>query len=107
MGRATRADGPHRCLVGAGLEPSDELAEVIRWYGSACDEQHRSIRKQGDGLEIPYDVVLQRIGGAVRDMCIPDAEDQGISVGRCPSHPAGADVSGGTTDVLNDDGLTK
>ena len=67
----------------------------------------RGVRKQRDRLEILHDVVLERIDGAVGDVCVPYSQDQGVAIGRRASDPAGPDVAGSTTDILDNYGLAK
>src|ERR1700730_2747771 len=107
MAWAAGADRSHRRLIGIRFEPGNELVEIIRRHSFVGQQQQWSIREQRDGGEILHEVVLQCIGSAVRDVGVPYANNQSISVGRRACDPAGTDAAGRATDILYHDGLTK
>ena len=94
MARGARAGGAHGGLVGIGLEPVDQLLEVGRGEIGLAEQDERRIGEQHDRLEIVHDVVLQRIGNAVGDVRVPDADLDGVAVRGGPRHAAGADAAG-------------
>src|ERR1700730_18967408 len=107
MAWAAGADRSHRRLIGIRFEPGNELVEIIRRHSFVGQQQQWSIGEQRDGGEILHEVVLQCIGSAVRDVGVPYANNQSISVGRRACDPAGTDAAGRATDILYHDGLTK
>jgi hypothetical protein len=57
-----------RRLFGIGLQPGDETSEVVRRQRLPADDHQRIPRHQADRLEIPDEVVGQRIDRAVHHM---------------------------------------
>ena len=96
-----------RRLVGVGLEPRDQLAEVLRRHGSAGDDQERLSRDQRDRLEVLHQIVLERVDGAVRHVGAPLADAERVAVGRRARDTADSDGAAGAGDVLDDHGLAQ
>jgi hypothetical protein len=83
------------------------LSRAISSHRSFSAQQLMIARQQRDRLEVPGEVVLQRIDRAVDDMGAEIAEHDGVAV-RCRAHHAsGCDAAGGAGDVLDDDRLPK
>ena len=98
---------PNVRLVGIGLQPGDQLLEVVRRQGLATNDQLRVGRDQHDRLEILLQVVVAADRSAVADMGVPLADVDGVAVGRRARDAADADAAAGAADVLDDHRLTE
>ena len=96
---ARGADGGAR----VGLDPGDELGEVLRRQRVAADHQHRIGRQLRDRLEIAQQIVGQRVDRAVDHVRAPVADAQRVAVGCRFRDAADADAAGGAGDVFDDD----
>ena len=52
-------------------------------------------------------IVFECINGGIRDMCVPGAEDERVSIRSRAGDPAGSDGAVRASDVFDDNGLTK
>src|SRR5262245_34232280 len=82
MRRAARATGPKRCLRAVRLEPRDQFHQFHRRHRIPGEYQQRRAAQKRDWFEITEQVVLQRVDGAVHDMCTPVAAAECITVWR-------------------------
>ena len=96
---------PHRYLARVGLDPRDQLVQVLRGDRGIADDQLRIGSDQRHRLEVLEEIVRERIGRAVEHMGAPLADAQRIAVGRRAGDPADADAAVRPGDVLDDDGL--
>src|SRR5262249_58108582 len=103
----TRPRGPRRRLVRIGLQPSDELAQIVRGHSMLRGDQPGRDARQRYGLEIFDDVVWEIVDGAVDDLRGPGSVKKGIAIGRGARDPAHAERSRGAGHVLNYHGLAE
>jgi hypothetical protein len=102
---ATRGGVSLRRLFGIGFQPGDKTLEIVRRQCLPADDHQRVLRQQADGLEIPDEVVWQRINRAVHHMSVPLADVDRVAVGGGTGDPADADATLGGPDILDHDGL--
>src|SRR5262249_38901645 len=103
----TRPRGPCRRLVRIGLQPSDELAQIVRGHSMLRGDQPGRDARQRYGLEIFDDVVWEIVDGAVDDLRGPGSVKKRIAIGRGARDPAHAERSRGAGHVLNYHGLAE
>ena len=98
---------PLRGLVGIGLEPRDQLLEVLRRHRLLGDDHQRLRRQQHDRLEIVQHIVVERHDRAVDHVRRPGAEADGIAVRRGARRAADADAAIRAGDILRDHRLAE
>jgi hypothetical protein len=105
--RAADAANTLGYLVRIGLQPSDEPLEVVGRHGVLGQEQIRSSSKQGHGLEICQQIIVERIDRAARDMRRVLAQAERVTVGRCAGDATNRNGAACACHVLDDDRLTE
>jgi hypothetical protein len=79
---AAGAADTHCRLAGIFLEPRDQFRQVLRRQTGPANHPHRTVRNQRYWSEIIHHVEREREGGAVDDVGLPVAENEGVAIGR-------------------------
>jgi len=101
------ASGSLRGLAGVGLEPSDQLGQVIGWYGLACDDQLWIAGQERNRREIVQQAIGKREDGPVEHMGGPHSHAERIAVRSRAHGTADPDRAGCAGHVLDHDGLAE
>src|ERR1700738_5516382 len=98
---------PCRRFVRIELQPCDETFQVIRQHRSLCNDHLRVVGEQRDRFEIIQHIVLECIDCSDDDVRGPNANDEGVAIGRCASNPTSADAPARSGHVLDHNSLAE
>jgi hypothetical protein len=107
MSRRTCARRSRRNFALVRFDPADELLEVLRRHAVLADHDHRVAGQQHDRLEIPQQVIRQRVDRPVDHMRAPVADAERIAVRGRACDPTDADRARRSGHVLDDDALAE
>src|SRR5258708_5601607 len=96
-----------RSFAGIGLEPVDDLLEILRREISSPDDQEGLNSELGDRRKIIEHVERQRKNRAVDAMRAQCTDAHAVAVGRGTRDAADTQRPRSTTDVFNDHWLTE
>src|SRR5215467_8025406 len=71
-----------RCLVRIGLQPRDQLAEIVRRKVLPRDDQRWVARELCDRFEACLKTVREGENRAIKDMRCPGADAENVTIGR-------------------------
>ena len=107
VGRAADAAGPRRCLVGISFQPFDQFGKRVRREVLAGDDQVGFPGKQRNRIEVPQEIIGERINGAIGDMRTPIAGAERITVRGCTHDATDADTASRPGDIFDHYGLAE
>src|SRR5216683_8391308 len=107
MCQAAWAAGSLNRLARIRLQPSNQFLQVVRRHGFLANNQKLSGCNQRDRLEVLQHIVRESQNSTIEDVRSHAAEAERVAVRYRAGDAAGADTSGGASQVLDNDRLTK